>query len=244
MSLLFCIAAVTAFLLTGNLRAEDFPIKTDTRLHGGMSLTDGNSETIRLNFGFLAEGEKNTFGSYRSGAAVNYGKSVVDGHSETDVENSTVFAIARRMIDSSLFGYVDTKLERDIIAKLSYRISAGPGLGSYLWKNKQSIFSVELGPSYIWEKTEGERGEYFSLHTAQRLDIHLSDIAKLWESMEYLPDISEFSNYRFNSEIGLETLISSRISLRLSVENKYTSQPGLEVDPDDLSVTCGFSIQL
>lgn len=60
--------------------------------------------------------------------------------------------------------------------------------------------------------------------------------AKVWESAEYPPEFEDFNIYLLNSEIGVETAISGRLSLRLVVQNTYDGDPAPGVKENDIVI--------
>jgi putative salt-induced outer membrane protein YdiY len=225
-------------------RAEDNAMPTGTSLNAGLSLTDGNSETLRANASLISEGEKPSFGSYRAGLEANYGRSRVEGVRDTDVDNARIFAGARRTICPHSYAYVDTTALYDSIADVDYRAIAGPGIGVYAVKNDRIVLSVDVGAAYLWEDVGNAPDDYFVLRGAQRLDVKLSETAKLWQSAEFLPKAEDFDIYLLTAEIGIEAAVNSRVNLRVVLQNKYDSEPAPGLKENDLALIAGLGVKL
>jgi len=215
-----------------------------TTLSAGVTLTDGNSKTLKNNANFLVEGEKDLMGSIRAGVEANYGKSTVEDKEGVDTDNAKAFANVKKTISARTFAYGDTSVLYDTIAKVNHRITIGPGAGIYLIKNDNTALSTELGPSYIWENKADISSKYVALRVAERLDQTLSATAKCWQSLEYLPKIDDYENNLLITELGVEAAVNSHIALRLVFQDKYDSKPGAGLKSNDLTFIGGLSLKL
>ena len=208
-------------------------------LSGGANITRGNSETMLYNGSALME-YKMTRHEFRIGAEVNYGENVVvqtNGAraTQSNVDNAKCYAKYKWLFLGNAYLYGQFDLSRDDIAVIEYRLLVGPGLGFYLVKNDQNKLALEGGCSYLREKKSGIEDDKITLRLAQRYDLKLSETAKAWESIEYLPSFEDFADYLLNTEIGIETSISSAFSLKLTVQNKFNSRPAVEKKNSDLT---------
>lgn len=213
-------------------------------LGAGVTLTDGNSETLQANAALLTEGEKEGLGSIRAGVEANYGESTVASNKETTVENIRAFASVKKTITARTFGSISADVLYDDVAQIDYRATLGPGLGFYAIKNDRTSLSVEAGPSYVWEKVADTTDDYLALRFAERYDHALSTTAKLWQSLEYLPKADDFSDYLMTAEVGAEAALNARINLRMVLQDKYDSTPGVGLEKNDLSLIAGISLSL
>lgn len=214
------------------------------KLSAGITLTDGNSKTLQANASFITEGEKAELGSIRAGIEANYGEATVKDEKDTTVNNARAFANAKKKITPRTFGYLDASILRDDIAEIDYRLAVGPGLGVYLVKNEKMSFSVETGPSYITEKVDGASCDYLALRIAERIDFALSTTAKIWQSAEYLPKPDDFDDYLMNAELGIEATMTTRLNLRLVLQDKYDNVPAAGLKQNDLALIAGISLSL
>lgn len=210
----------------------------------GVTMTDGNSETLQANAALVTEGEQKGLGSVRAGIEGNYGESTVGDQKDTTIENARLFANAKKTITSMTFAYLDGSVLYDNIADIDYRTTIGPGLGSYLLKSDTQALSVEAGLSYIWEKVDGLSDNYLAIRIAERFEQTLSATAKAWQSAEYLPKADDFGDYLINAELGLEAAISTSMNLRVVLQDKYDSTPAIELERNDLTLIAGISVNL
>ena len=239
---------IAVLLMVGFMAAKVTQAQEDaafkSTLSAGVTLTEGNSETLQANVGLVTEGEKEGLGSVRAGIEANYGESTVDGVKETTVNNARAFAGVRKTITPRTFGALDGSILQDDIADIDYRATLGPGLGTYLVKKEKTSLSIEAGPAYIWEDVGGVREDYFAFRFAERLDYALSETAKIWQSLEYLPRSDDFGDYLLNAELGVEAAMTTRLNLRLVLQNKYDSTPGEDLEKNDLTLIAGISVSL
>ncbi len=210
----------------------------------GVTLTDGNSETLQANAALITEGEKDGLGSVRAGVEANYGESTVDGQTETTIENARLLANVKKTISPRTFASLDGSLLYDDIAAIDYRGIIAPGVGTYLVKNDSTALYFETGPAYVWEKVADISDDYFALRLAQRLDHVLSPTARMWQSAEYLPKADDFDDYLLNAEIGVEAAVNARVNLRLVLQNKYDSTPAMGLKKNDLTLIAGIGVSL
>ncbi|MDF1755465.1 MAG: DUF481 domain-containing protein [Verrucomicrobiales bacterium] len=129
----------------------------------------------------------------------------------------------------------------DEIADLRYRVTVSPLLGIYLIKTDRTTLAFEAGPSYIFEEQNDVTDGYFAYRFAQRFEHYLSDCTKLWQSLEYRPEASDFANYQLIGEAGIQSWLSNRISAKAFLQNRYDNEPGAGQDLNDLGVYFALS---
>ncbi len=241
-------------------KAADAAAKKDgftTALNAGLTLTDGNSETLAANASLLTEGEKKGLGSLRAGVEGNYGESTAtttttaaDGttttadENEKTVDNAKVFANVRKTLSPRTFALLDGSALYDDIAEVDYRALLGPGLGIYLVKNDKRELSLEAGPSYVWEEVGGVSDDYLALRFAERYSCQATQTAKLVQALEYTPEAEDFDNYLLTFELGVEAAMNETLSLRVVVQDKYDSTPAAGAEYNDVSLIAGLGLTL
>lgn len=236
--------------------AEAAPAGLVTALNAGLTLTDGNSETMSANASLITEGEKEGLGSVLAGIEANYGENTVKTTSEvngetvesesdeTTVNNAKAYANVKKTLSPKTYGYLAGDVMFDDIAEIDYRATLGPGLGAYLVKNAKRELSLDAGPSYVWEKVGGESDDYLALRFAERYTCQMSKTAKLIQSLEYIPEASDFDNYLLTGEVGVEAAINASLSLRVVLQDRYDSTPATGKERNDLSLIAGLGLAL
>ena len=216
----------------------------ETALNAGLTLTDGNSETLAANAGLVTEGQKKDLGSVLAGIEANYGENTVDEVKDTTVNNVKAYANGKKTLSEMTFGSLDAAFLYDDIALVDYRATVGPGLGAYLVKNDKREFSVEAGPAYLGEKVDGVSDDYFTLWFGERYTCQATPTAKVWEAVKYTPEAADFNNYLLTAEIGVEAAMSDRLSLRVVLQDSYDSTPAVDTERNDLSLIAGIGFSL
>ena len=188
----------------------------------GLTVTTGNSNTTTGNTSIDA---KLTLPKSitQLGAAATKGKN----GSEDTADKSNAFAQFNYLITERITPYIKGSWERDRIADLVWRFNIGPGLGYFFIKKPNASLLGELGVSYVREKFERvSASDYYALRIAEQGEWKISKTSKVWEKAEYLPDISDFANrYILNGEAGVEASMTTKVSLRLLVQDTYNSRP-------------------
>lgn len=220
----------------------------DTRLNAGFTLTDGNSDTTLLTLGAETKYARETR-EFLASARYEYGRATVENAdgAETDrthVDTAGAEAQGNAFFSEKSYGFVNARAERDEIADLDYRLLGGPGLGRYLVRNDVWNLSVEAGLVYVTEKEGGDEENYAACRLAQRYERDLNDTARVWQSLEFMPQVEDAELYLLNAEIGLESKLGAKLGLRVTAVNKYDSDPADDAEENDLTVTAGFSYAL
>src|SRR5262249_921428 len=139
-----------------------------------------------------------------------------------------------RLFTDRFFGYLRAEGLYDSIADIDYRFTFSPGVGYYFIKTDSASLRGEIGPGYVVQKQGGVKDDYFTLRIAERYDQKINDHVKLWQSLEYLPQVDRFENYIINGEIGIEAAISKHFKLRTYFQDSYHSEPAAGKKNNDL----------
>ncbi len=192
----------------------------DTSANIGFTLTRGNSDTM------LAAGDISTVRKWGKNE-INLGADAVYGvNNGTQNANSVHgFAQYNRLFTERFFGYVRAEALHDEIAAVYYRVSLSPGAGYYLIKTANTSLRAEVGPGYVWERVGTNDNNYATVRFAERFDQKINEHARIWEAVEYLPQVDKFQNYVVNAEIGIETAITKNFTQRASILDTYRSEP-------------------
>ena len=211
----------------------------------GLSLTDGNSNATNFNLnGKLGREYKDEV--WRFEADYNFGdtKETPDSPRTETRNDYRLLGDYRHIFNDFYFGGIGADLRHDEIADLDYRFTISPSVGMYLIKEDDLKLSVEGGPSYVFEELGGESDSYLAPRIANRLDWKISDTAKLFQTAEYLFDISDSSAYLLNAEIGIETTVTELVSLVVSIKDAYNNNPAEGKEKNDLAIISGLKLNL
>jgi putative salt-induced outer membrane protein YdiY len=196
----------------------------EATVSAGLNVTSGNSDSTAANAGVTTvkkQGKHET----RLLAEVNYGESKTDGTEQTTADNIKGGLEHKYTLNGS-FLYSNNSVFRDTVADLDLRLILGLGGGYHLIKSDAAKLDVEIGLAYIREeRADDTEDDSVAFRAAARHDQALSETAKLWASVEYLPQTDDFDIYLVNSEAGVEAVLNQRIqlNLRMVLQHRYDS---------------------
>jgi putative salt-induced outer membrane protein len=202
----------------------------------GFTLTRGNSDTL-LFTGNLQTSKKAVSYEINAGADATYGEI----ESKKNAESFHGFGQYNRLFAERWYGYFRIDGLHDAIADVEYRFTLGPGLGYYFIKTDQNRLSAEVGPAFIYEKQGSDTKGYFTARVGERFEHKFSEKARLWQTVEFLPQVDDFDNYIINGEIGVETPLTRKLSLRTYLQDTYDNQPAPGRKKNDLKLVTGIA---
>ena len=218
--------------------------KWEASAAAGATLTKGNSDTF-LGTLSLSAVRKAQWDEVLLGASATYGTTEQENtlpsgitveEEETTTANANAFGQYNHLFTDRFYAGVRLDLLHDAVAEVKYRATLSPLAGYYLIKNATTRLAVEAGPSLIAEKVEDESDEYMALRFAERFEHKFSDRAKVWQSVEYLPQVDDFENYIINAEIGAEAALTAKLSLRAVLQDTYDNVPAPDRKQNDLKL--------
>jgi len=206
----------------------------DTAL--GLSLARGNANTFLLTGSSTAENiwEQNDL---KLGADGQYG---LNNWGQTNQTASTEaihgFIEYKRLITERFYCSARVDGYHDDIASIQYRLVVGPAAGYYFIKSDASKVNLEVGPSFIDERLGHVDQSYVTLRVSERAEhtFNKAKTAKVWEEVDYMPQIDKFDNYLLNSEAGVEAALSAHFSLRVVGDDKFDSRPAAGRKENDI----------
>jgi len=195
----------------------------DVSAAAGLTLTRGNSHTMLFTANVLADKKwdagRNEFSIGGDGV---YGTD----HGVENANSIHGFVQYNHLFTERFYVYGRVDGLHDAIAGIDYRITASPGVGYYLIKETNTMLRAEVGPGYLYESDrDGETHSYATLRIAERFEHTFNQFVKLYESVEYLPQVDRWGNYILNSEIGAETTMSKKLALVVYLQDTYHSEP-------------------
>jgi putative salt-induced outer membrane protein YdiY len=217
------------------------PSKWDKSAALGLTLTRGNSDTLLFTGNVLASRKAGRH-EYNFGADATYGET----EGETTAQNFHGFGQYNYLFTERAFGYFRLDGLHDDVAAIKYRFIASPGAGYYFIKATDVTLRGEVGPGFIYERTLRSNGEYedkgyMTLRLAERYDHKLSDKVKLWQMVEFLPQVDRLENYLINAEIGVDTSLTPKLSLRTYLQDTYRSKPSAGREKNDLKLVVAIA---
>ncbi len=126
---------------------------------------------------------------------------------------------------------------------MDYRLTVSPLAGYYFLKRTNCFLSAELGPSYVYEKLDGNTLSYFGARVGERGEYKFKSRAKLWESAEFIPQVDHIENWILNSEAGIAAPISKSLDLRLVMQDSYNNRPAMGRENNDFKLIAGIGLK-
>ena len=204
----------------------------------GFSLTKGNSDNILFTASYRAA-RKGRQSEFALGIDASYG----EDNGTKNNEQLRAFAQYNWLFTERLYSFTRVEGLHDGIADIDYRYTLSAGAGYYFIKDGKSVLSAEIGPGYTFERVGGVDHNYASLRFGQKYEHKFNDKTRVWQTLEYLPQVTDFANYILTFEVGLETALTEIISLRISLRDMYDSVPAPGRKENDLRFVTGVAVK-
>lgn len=202
----------------------------------GLTLTSGNTETALASADLLFDGKAEN-------ASASFGVNAVYGteSSETTAQSLRGFSQYNRNFNEKLYGYLRADLLHDDIADVDFRLTLGPGVGYHSIDNETTQLSFELGGAVIYERLVNGSDTYGSVRLGQTFKHKINERARVWQTAELLPQIDQLDNFLLTVELGIETKITEKLSLRVVVQDRFDNEPAPGRESNDLKLISGIS---
>ena len=202
----------------------------------GFTVTRGNSDTL-LATGNIQTHKKTAFNEITLGADAAYG----DNNSVQSANDAHAFGQYNHLFTERFFDYFRADGLHDEIADLQYRVTLSPGVGYYFVKQTNTTLACELGPAMVFQRLGHEDDNYMTVRLAERFEHKFTENnARVWQSVEILPQINAFNNYVVNAEVGLEAGITKKISLQACLQDNFVNEPAPGRQQNDLKIVSGL----
>ena len=237
-----CLAVFGALTVSGLAQSAPTAVKETgwlTTANFGLSLARGNTDNLLITGNLLSSRK---WGQNEADLGMDGGYGETDGsQSEGNIHG---FGQYNRLFNERLFGLLRADAVNDAIADVNYRVTLSPGMGYYFIKSTNTFLRGELGPGVVFEDVAGVTDHYVTLRIAERFEHTLNERVKLWQSLEWLPAVEDFGNYVVNAEIGLDTSLTKRLSLRTFIQDTYDSTPGAGLKKNDTKLVVGIAYKI
>jgi len=204
----------------------------------GFTLTDGNSDTIQLTVG---AGAKREWTLWKLGMKLG----ILYGESDGDQTASEWLFLERleRKLSEVATIFQDLLLEHDEEEDLRYRIQFTLGYNRRLVKKETFELWGNVGGGVLHEEffddseTEGiaQLGINFTWQITKQL--------KYAQVLTFYPSLSEGGEFRMYWESVFTTPISDRLDLRITILDRYDSNPQAGVEENDLTIAISLAIK-
>ena len=201
----------------------------------GLTLTSGNSESV------LATTTVNVR-HYNPTNEWNFGADGAYGENQR-VENTEIlhgFIQFNHQYNAQWYGYARGDGLHDGIADVDYRVTVSPGAGYYFMKSKRTMLAGETGPCAVSERLDDESEYYMSARVAERFEHKIDDHTRLWDNLELLPQVDRPDNFLVNLELGVESALTKKISLRTVLQDNFANEPAPGHKDNDVRLVSGL----
>jgi putative salt-induced outer membrane protein YdiY len=208
----------------------------ESSLGVGFTLTRGNSDTL-LATANIQTHRKTLDDEISLGADGAYG----ENDSVQNVNSAHAFGQYNHLFSDRFYGYLRADALHDEIADLQYRITLSPGAGYYFLRQTNTSLAGEIGPAMVFERLGDDDNNYVTLRLAERFEHKFTENnARVWESVEFLPQINDFNNFVVNAEVGLEAAVYKKISLQAYLQDNFVNEPAPGRQQNDLRIVSGL----
>jgi len=208
----------------------------ESSLSAGLTLTRGNTSSSMMTADFITK-KKTKVNEYTLGSAAAYGEQ----NSQETVNNYKAYGQWNHLFTERFYGYLRADGLHDSVASLDYRFNIGAGLGYYFIKSKQTSLSVETGAGFEAQRLGGDDQNFATVRLAEQFEHKFNEHARLWQSVELLPQVDKLENYLINFEIGIEAPISKSFSLKTYLQDNYANRPALGRKHNDAKIVAAVA---
>jgi putative salt-induced outer membrane protein YdiY len=192
----------------------------ESSVSAGLSLTKGNSDTLLTTAAFKTR-TKTPANEFMFGVDGSYGKN------DSVKNNEMLHGVSQynHLFGKRFYGFFNLEGLHDGIADLQYRFTLSPGAGYYFIQETNTTLAGEAGPSLIFQRLGGVDTAYVSLRLAERFEHKFHDNARVWQKVEFLPQVNKPDNFLVNAEIGAEAALTKTFSLQAVLQDNFVNQP-------------------
>ena len=192
----------------------------ESSVSAGLSLTKGNSDTLLTTAAFKTR-KKTPANELAFGLDGSYGEN------DSVKNNETLHGVGQynHLFSKRFYGFLNVEGLHDGIAQLQYRFTLSPGAGYYFLKETNTMLAGEIGPGLIFQRLGGVDATYTSLRLAERFEHKFNNNARVWQKVEFLPQLNKPDNFLVNAEIGAEAALTKTFSLQVTLQDDFINQP-------------------
>jgi putative salt-induced outer membrane protein YdiY len=209
----------------------------NSSITAGLSLTRGNSSSELATIKFLTD-KKTPVNELSLGADGAYGSA--NGVQNNDSIHG--FGQGNHLFSERTFGYLRLEGLHDDIAAVRYRATLTAGLGYYFINDKITTLAGEVGPGIVAERIGSNDNTFGTLRLAERFEHKFPENhARVWQTVEILPQVDKVSDFLVNAEIGAEAAISKNLGLQVCLDDAYNTEPAGGFKRNDVKLVSGVS---
>jgi putative salt-induced outer membrane protein YdiY len=217
------IAELVGEIIVEEVVIEPEPRSWDASFEFGIDGSGGNTETFNFRFGADVELKVS---QYEFEADFDYRKNTADW--KETANRAFLDWQAKRLLGEPWAAFVHGTVEYDEFRDFDLRLAVDIGVSRDLIKTDTGTLSARFGGGFSREL--GLPSEYYVPELVFGMDLEhsLSKRQKLTAKIDYMPDVTDFTDYRINTEAAWEVLIDQQrnLTLKTSILNRYDATPG------------------
>ena len=141
-----------------------------------------------------------------------------------------------------MYGYLDTRYEKDAVAELDRRVTVGAG-GGYQWIESDKMnFSSELGLASLYEKYDNQTdsNSEISMQLGYHFDRKLAENIVFINDLTYYPALQKFSDYYLTTTAEIRTKFSKAFFMNVKSILNYDATPAQGRHKTDIKYFLGL----
>lgn len=140
------------------------------------------------------------------------------------------------LLDELNFINFGTRAVHDELADIDYRVNLYPTFGHFFIKNDDYKLSFDVGPGYTFERVGSLDNNYFSPRLGEEFGWIISCNSKITQNAEVFFNTDDTEDYQINTNLNLETVVSSLLSVVVGIRDTYDNLPAANRQKNDLSL--------
>jgi putative salt-induced outer membrane protein len=212
--------AVSCMVLTGSLLWAEEPT---SKLSLGLSYlaTSGNSSSQSGGIEFLY---KHTFDPWGLQVSANFLRAEQDD--QLTAKKLSLGVRGTRDLTADLEIFVEGSYLQDQFAGLDPRIVGAAGATYKLLHGPEHELAFDLGLTWTRDtRVDDGARSYLGLVAAGRYAWNISKTAKFTEDLSFFPSLKQGSDWRIESQTGLQAAVSTDVAVKLTYGFRYANLP-------------------
>ena len=230
----FCILWLGGLLITPLAAEKRDPDGWQGSGNVGLTLATGNSDSLRATAGLDVTRAWGPWES-RATASALYGED--DGVSSNERFEGSLQL--NRRFGRRVYAGLTSEFLYDPLAGIDWRFAVTPLLGWRVIDEERLKLRLEAGPGYTWEDRNAGTRDYSSIRLHERMSFQVTEEARIFQSLTTLLEAEDPGNFILTAEVGVESKLAGRWSLRVAGKAVYYGEAQGSRD-EDLLVTAGF----
>jgi len=218
--------------------AEAAPMGWTTTASAGINFSSGNSDSSRYHLALAS-----AYREEKNEAFYDLAYTFAEDNKVTSADRLRTAARYNRILDKRNFVGSSLNFLRDDLAEITYRITPALTAGRYFVKNDEVTFSLEAGPSYIFEEVAGIDDSYLSLIAAERLSWAINDRTTLKQEIVANISAENADNFTLVASAQLDTSVTNDLNWLVALEYLFDNQPATGQTEEDISLNTGVTVR-